>query len=391
MGFTNRIRLPLQLHSPQFPEERQVFRKANGQSKTLSVVVRKTYECETDYMPEKWHQRLKIALAHDNITIEGERYLGGIVQEGDYNIDWIDSPLRYPTAKAGVKVQVTPFDATNANCQTCDDMSQVVTRDDQATGLYGADLQEDADYTINAADNDSICCYPAVFSLISFNSDYLTAASINPATGVISIHTGTGLTSATGIILATYRATCPDGGYDEADVIANINGSISGCLAPTDVNFTGVLPTKATANWTETDPGADYYWELYEGAGPIGSPVQTGSTTGNNLLIIGLTELTDYYFQIRTVCYGSNSNFVSGTFSTPSSETSCGSYSLTNTAPLGNPSIFYNGYVDCAGIKQVVPIPRGATRFICALENSPGDPYEIDGDPNIIVSYAGPC
>jgi len=138
---------------------------------------------ETDWFPEQWHQQLKVALAHDEIRIEGERYLGDISQEGDYQIEWQDSPLRYPTAKAGVKVQVTPFDATNSNCVSCIDALQLSVADDELQGLYGEPLQEDEDYAIDAAENDEICCYPAVFSLVSFNTDYLDAASIDPATG----------------------------------------------------------------------------------------------------------------------------------------------------------------------------------------------------------------
>lgn len=390
LAFSNRVRLPLQLHSPQFPEERTVFRKANGQAKVLSVVIRKVYELETDYMPELWHRRLKIALAHDNITLEGEKYLGGISQDGDYNIDWPEGVLHYPTAKGGVKVQATPFDATNANCQTCEQAAQLDLEDDEATGIYGA-LQEDTDYSVHAADNDQICCYPAVFSLVSYNSTYLTSCTIDPNTGIISLHTGTGLTSVNGIVIATYRVTCPDGSYDEAEVTADIEGSTEGCLAPSLLNANGDSTTTGHFSWTESVPGSTYYWEIYEGTGPIGSPVQFGNVTDDELDVGGLEPDTDYYFQIRTVCGENSSNFISGLFSTmPGDEAGCGQYQICYARP------FFSGfgnypYIDCNGEEQVAIVPNNTCRIICAAQNSPGDPVMITGGFFVTITYLGLC
>lgn len=392
MPFKNRIRLPLQLHSPQYPEERQVFRKANGQAKTMSVVVRKTLELETDFMPDNWHQRLKIALAHDEIRIEGEKYLGSISQDGDYNIEWPEGVLHYPTAKAGVKVQVTPFDATNANCQTCEQASQLDLENDEATGIYGA-LQEDQDYSVSVADNDSICCYPAVFSLVSFNSDYLDSASIDPSTGVLSIHTGTDLVSANGVIIATYRVTCPDGSFDEANVTANIEGSIEGCLAPTNF-IVGLLDEEQIqAAWTEPAPGSTYYWEIYLGSTPTGIPLQTDTTMDTNVNVSGLTPGTQYYFQVRTVCYGSNSNFVGGTVNTESisPDETCGEYNV-NYNSLGGPPFASVTYMDCDGEEQTVNVFNFSDRVICALQTAAGLPvYIATGHADMTVNYLTLC
>src|SRR5688500_4747561 len=99
MAFTNRVRLPFKLHKPQFVETREDYRKANGETKTLSVVIRKVYEGVTDDMSEKLHERLKIALAHDNVVVEGDRYVGVITQEADYQIEWSDF-LSRPIAPA---------------------------------------------------------------------------------------------------------------------------------------------------------------------------------------------------------------------------------------------------------------------------------------------------
>lgn len=395
MAFTNKIRLPLQLHSPQFPEERRTFRKANGVTKTVFAIVRKTYQLETDWMPELWHQRTKIALAHDTVSIEGDRYLGYIAPESDYTIEWLDTPLRYPTAKASSVVQVTPFDATNSNCQTCVEATQLNLVDDEATALYGDPLQEDTDYAVDVADNDLICCFPAEFSLVSYNADYLTSATIDASTGVLSIHTASDVASINGLLIATYRVTCPNGGYDEADVYANIEGSLPAlCLAPLEIVFSNILSTSLTATWYQDPLLSNYYWELYEGTEPIGSPIQTGSTATNTVDISGLDSSTEYYFQVRSVCDESTTSiFVGIGFTTASDvEESCGRYSVSYFDPTNMTPTYAQGWEDCNGNTQYVIINNGNTSVICANQLGPGNPTLLmTSNPNVTITYIGPC
>lgn len=377
MAFKNRIRLPFKLTRPQFPEERVNFRKANGETKTLSVVVRKEYEGETDYLPENWHEKLKIALAHDEITIEGDRYIGDISQTGEYNIEWIDF-LDYPTAKGKFKAEVTPFNESNSNCMTCEEATQLDLTDDTITDLYGEPLQEGETYEWNVAENDSICCYPATFSVVWFNTDYLTDYSINES-GVVSITLGTDLVSANGLKIATYRVTCPNGNYDEADIFADIEGSIEGCLAPTLVGAVHEEPTSIEFIWSEPFEDATYYYEIYEGNLPVGSPVQTGLLDiETSVTISGLTPSTEYYFRIRTVCYGSESNYISVVSSTTQESGTCGEYSVAVDDGTGDPSNFYTcTYVNCSGESQNQIIFNGSSVIICALQEEPGNPVSI--------------
>lgn len=393
MPFSNRVRLPMQLHSAQFPEERTVFRKANGVTKTLSVVIRHTYEVETDFMPELWHRRLKIALGHDNISWEGDHYLGDVAQDGDYNIQWPDGVLHYPTAKAECKVQVTPFDATNSNCQTCEEATQLELLDDTVTSeIYGGNLQEDEDYTGDLADNDLICCYPAVFSLVSFNSDYLTSATINATTGVLSIHTGIDLVSANGILIATYRVACPNGGYDDANVYADFDGTIPGCLAPTNLEVTGVDSDAISYSWDAPEGGTlTYYWEIYEGSGPVGSPVQTGTTSLTTIEVAALDPDTEYYFQIRQNCYGSNSNFIDTTESTSADSGNCGEYTAEFNSG-GSPGDFaFVTYEKCTGGPLTIFIPYGSSRIFCMFQTAPGIPFSFTSSVPVDLIYNGLC
>jgi hypothetical protein len=183
MAFKNRIRLPLYAKQPQFPAEATRFRLADGTTKTLSVFIRKIYQIETDYLTEQQHQRLVIALNHDDVKIEGERYIGGVAIDGDYRIDWVDF-LDYPVAKGSVQVTVTPFDFTNSNCQTCEQASQLSLVDDDA-----GEVEEGTPKDVDVFANDNICCYPVTAEITWFDTGYFTSVTINADTGIVTLTT----------------------------------------------------------------------------------------------------------------------------------------------------------------------------------------------------------
>ena len=103
--FKNRVRLPIYTRTAQFPTEANRFRLANGVKKTLSVVIRKTYELVTDYMNESMHQRLVIALNHDEVAIEGDKYIGNLTLDNAYEIEWPDF-LDYPLGQGKTIIEV---------------------------------------------------------------------------------------------------------------------------------------------------------------------------------------------------------------------------------------------------------------------------------------------
>lgn len=391
MPFVNRIRLPFEIVKPQFPEEKSVYRKANGETKTLSVVVRKTYEGQTDYFPEKWHERLKMALAHDSVSIEGDKYLGGVSQDGDYNIEWVDF-LDYPTAPAKFKVQVTPFEAFNSNCQTCDTALQLNLVDDYYNDLYGDPiaLQEGDSYELDVKDNDDIRCYPAVFSITTYNSDFLDDATIDQ-NGVLTITLGTGLQAGNGVALVTYRVTCPDGAYDEAVVYGNIDGSIVDCVAPSSITGPGADSTSATLNWVPPipAPGVGYNWQIEVGT-ELGVIIQSGSVTDPTVTITGLEPDTFYVFSVQSDCGGATSSFIIANFTTLPTTSACGTYSLIFSPASGDSSQFAQvSYIDCNSVYQTVVLFPNIPRNVCALQTIPGQPNFIEGAT--YVNYTGLC
>lgn len=383
MPFTNRIRLPIFLHRPQFLEERQVFTKANGEIQTLSAVIKKQYDGVTEIWPEAIHERFKIALSHDNVSVEGERYVGAISQEGDYQIEWPDF-LTYPLGRATFKANVTPFNATNSNCTTCDEFTQVVTEDDDI-----GTISEGASESIAVLDNDAICCYPVTLTIVSINSDLVQSAAVNGTN--IDIVMKTPLTSQDNAVLLTYRAACDNGLYDESDVIADIDGSVEPtCLPPENVVVSDITDTGGVASWDDPTPapGDGYYWELYRQDTP-GSPVSTGTEpVGSYPTFADLEPDTDYEFCVRSVCGAENSSFVCYQFTTLANTEGCGLYRLTPTGHSGG--VHNVTYLGCDGEYATVVVTT-IPRNICARENSPGDPIDIDADFSISITYLGDC
>lgn len=391
MAFKNRIRLPIKITRPQYPEERSTFRNANGATKTMSVVVRKTLEGETDWMPEQWHEKLKIALAHDEVNIEGDKYNTNVSQDGDYEIEWTDF-LDYPTAKAKFKVQVTPFSATNNNCMTCEEATQLNLVDDTIyANVYEDSLQEGEEYTIDVKDNDRICCYPATFSITSFNSTYLDSAEIDQ-NGILTIVVKSELAAANNILLVTYRVACPNGSYDEADVYGTIEGTIEGCASPTNVVLSALTPTTAAVSWDEANPVPNSYeWQLFEMQTP-GTPVDSGTSAIGGVFpsLTGLDDGTDFGFYVRSVCDSGNSAWVEILFTTPVFGDTCGRYRVRYDDSTGISTNYADiTYIDCNGEYQTVTVFNGRSRVICALQNSLGNPVDIINATEI--EYEGLC
>lgn len=392
MAFINRIRLPFYITKPQFPSEQNVFRRADGSFKTLSVIVNKTYEGQTDRLPEQIHEHLKIALSHDEVNIEGQRYFGGVSIDGDYDIAWEDF-LDYPLGKAAFKVRVTPFDYSNDNCQTCEQASQLDLQDDTVTGLYES-LEEGQEYEFNVFSNDTICCSPITAEIVTINSVYVESATIDETSGIITLTLKATVPSAILANLVTYRVTCPDGSYDEADVLANISGTeIPTCEAPGMITIEAVTASSAVISWEQPStgyPAGGYYYEIYTVADPV-TPVQTGNLTAETNVFTDLTEETDYIIYIQSVCDESNkSAFVNEPFTTPAQEGGCGKYEVHYDDGTGVRGTYTTvTYIDCGGNSINVKVFNMTFGIICALENSPGDPVDIIGATTVV--YIEPC
>lgn len=389
MAFKNRIRLPFYLTRPQFPRVANVFDLADGSTKVQSVIIRKTFEGETENLPKEIHERLIIALSHDEVTVEGKFLLTGVSLNSDYELDW-NKFLDYPLAKAGFKVQVTPFNYSNDNCQTCEEVSQVVCEDDDI-----GTINEDETVTVHPLVNDSICCKPVVISLVTYNTDVLDSCTISG--NDIIIHTKASLTDANSIVLATYRAQCPNGSYDEANIIANINGTdpTPVCLSPINPVVVSLdSDTSATFSWTAPSPApaCGYHWQVTNLSGFILHT--SGDTSNTSVQVTGLPSNQLCRFYVRSNCCSLDSNYAAPVIFNlppPSGAQNCGLYSVLNSA---FPDVFgLVSYIDCNGVAQDRFIQGATSQLICALQSSPGIPVSLitAGPGNLSVTYIGLC
>lgn len=382
MPFSNRVRLPLYASTPQFPTEATRFRKADGTTQTLSVTIRKTYNIRTDYMGQLMHQKLVVALNHDNVTIEGDRYIGGIAVDGEYAIEWPEF-LDYPLGQATVLIQATPFDVTNSNCQSCDSLTQLSVEDDDI-----GELAEGETDSINVYANDNICCFPATPSIVSFAEGYLDDATID-ADGNVTLTVKDPVASVGSIVLATYRVTCPDGTYDEADVYGSIAGSEPECEQPS--SFAEVVisdppsPFTATITWADPNPAAadGYDWILYDMSAP-GTPVDTGLSLDNEVTLTNLLPGINYGFYVRSHCGGDVvSPYSEVLFTTPASGTeTCGTFLVAADDGTAGSSIYFYSFMDCNGEIQNRAINNLNSRFECML-------MDVDSQPVFFQEHSG--
>jgi hypothetical protein len=393
MAFHNRSRIPFYITRPQFPEERSTFRLADGRTKVQSVIIRKVFDGETDWLPAELHERLKIALAHDNVTIEGYRYLSGVgvVAEADYQIEWQTTMLDLPIAKAAFKVEVTPYDVTNDNCQSCEEATQLSLEDDTITGPYDS-IDEGSTTEYNVFENDSICCKPITAEIVTINSLYVDSATIDSSSGIVEIILHATTPPGTNVNLLTYRVTCPNGSYDDADVFANVSGSEEACLAPGTLDGGSISSTGATPNWFDlpSPEPESYNYALYLSSDLI-TPIDSGSTNQTSVNYTDLEPGTCYTFFVQSVCEGGGlSEFISLEFCTAEAETSCGLYKVGYDDGSGMRGEWTTvTYLNCVGEEASTPVFNMSFKFVCALEDSAGDPVDIVGATSL--EYIEPC
>lgn len=118
--YFNSIRLPIKLARPQIKSKKNVYRLSNGNYIKNSATLAKEWDCETDMINRQWHEKLSIALEHDQVKLTNENagITDAFVQseaEDNYKVNW-DDFLDYPNAKAEFKLLEMPFNEFNNNC-----------------------------------------------------------------------------------------------------------------------------------------------------------------------------------------------------------------------------------------------------------------------------------
>lgn len=100
--------LPINMSAPQYGQTDKVYKKSNGESVVLYAEYTKEWECETEYIPEWWHDQLVAALSCDNIAIESGAIKANVSKKDEYKVDWDNydqMPDGTKMAKATFKLQ----------------------------------------------------------------------------------------------------------------------------------------------------------------------------------------------------------------------------------------------------------------------------------------------
>ncbi|MDR0738455.1 MAG: hypothetical protein LBF39_05215, partial [Prevotellaceae bacterium] len=112
----NSVRLPLYLTEPQYPQTQEVYKLKSGYRRHLFAEIEKSYNLKTDFLPDELHQKLVIALSHDEVYINDLL----LTKSESYTVDWgnvetIDG-VKFAMASAVMVENVT---ARNDNCGEC--------------------------------------------------------------------------------------------------------------------------------------------------------------------------------------------------------------------------------------------------------------------------------
>src|SRR5690606_11511832 len=159
----SRVRLPLYLTRPTFPEEETEHRLSSGAITITKAVVRKVYEVMIEAMPIWALEALRAVCLHDEAFTDVSPQMpqtlpdeGEIVKEGGYEIEWADF-MNYPLGRPKFKVSATPFLLKKNNCGECVDYSDLLF-------VPGAILQPVTSNTTYVVDLNTYigadCCSP---------------------------------------------------------------------------------------------------------------------------------------------------------------------------------------------------------------------------------------
>jgi hypothetical protein len=362
-----------------------VFPKADGTIKVLSVVVRNTMQGETDYIPEHWHRKLVIALSHDDVIIEGDRYVGGVVLDGDYQIDWQEF-LDYPVAKSTFQIQVTPFSATNSNCVSCSQVSQLSLVDD----TYPITLGDGEPGGFNVYDNDSICCLPATGEIVYTNEQFISTANLSED-GSFSFTAQNPVPVQGNVKIATYRVTCEDGAYDEADVYASFDGSGGEtCCEPYGLSVNENIDTISFS--ADCEPANGFAYDFRSSANP-GVVISSGTIPGSDREVDIPSAVYlytgEYIFNIYSDCGSSQSATTTYIFNVPPPIGQCYGFNAYY-GDFAGPSFATFSYMNCAGevVNQVVT--RFNQVYVCAAVNPDNTPifWASDQPSSTFTAYS---
>lgn len=113
----NVVRLPIYFRNPQTKNDQEVYVRSNGTRTKLFARLSKQYQGLVDNVTEEVHQKLVIAMSHDNVTfVTDNNYSLECTFENEYNNNYPEILMGMNVWTADFLVMETPFDEQNNNC-----------------------------------------------------------------------------------------------------------------------------------------------------------------------------------------------------------------------------------------------------------------------------------
>lgn len=111
------IRLPIYFRNAQVKNDQDVYVRSNGTRTKLYARLSKQYQGLVDNVTEEVHQKLVIALSHDNVTfVTDNGYELECTFENEYNNNFPEILMGVNVWTSDFLVMETPFDEQNNNC-----------------------------------------------------------------------------------------------------------------------------------------------------------------------------------------------------------------------------------------------------------------------------------
>lgn len=223
-GFTNRVRLFVDIGKPKLIEDKTVYRKSNGAIRQTRSLITKELSAITERFSEFMHDRVSVMLAHDNVlaTINNNSKIG-VSKNGEYQIDWEDN---FCLALGSFKLLQTPFAIKNNNCSDCAPLVFCGVLNDiigtAFNGVLGCD--EPVFLTLNFDESNNIILTwddnPVWVSIkVQISSDGISFGDLLTTLPTSPLNLGTSLNN-TGVKYFRLIGVCSEGESDVSNVLS---------------------------------------------------------------------------------------------------------------------------------------------------------------------------
>ena len=186
----NRVRLPLYLTRPTYPDEEETLRESTNSVRIRKSTVRKLYEVVTDLVPDWIMEGIRAIFIHDEVVIgdapelpQTMPYKGEIVKEGAFEPRYVDYK-NFPLATLSLRVNAVDYHLQKNNCGVCPAPIAVINVTNHSVGNLTASTPYIVDLLPLASAN---CFTPLYYVVERYQLNYIESISITQGSGAATL------------------------------------------------------------------------------------------------------------------------------------------------------------------------------------------------------------